>query len=330
MDILVQGNNRHTRIRVSFLTFAITLSWLMTMPLFGYAQQQSDYPSLILINRTDATVRVERIDDAGVLGEDIVTLKPGATKSMRMLVGRHKFDLVAFRARPVHVHRIELEFETGKSTTFHFSAHNIGRYLLEDANSLLAIPIFPSVAGKSNATTKVSAPNYSDGICKPAINDVFAVTLWDPAELHPPRHFRSRGEYLCSSDGYEVFHKGATFENISCEYKWTNCRRQPELDALLDPVIYTSQVPDLALANARRNDPAATWVETQVFKWTAAEHAPWRLSKYNSYRVTKSNLECSKGYRFHYQRFCINIEDELKDHPQESVRTVEPFSGSGE
>ena len=48
----------------------------------------------------------------------------------------------------------------------------------------------------------------------------------------------------------------------------------------------------------------------------------------NERTLLAQNLQanCPDGYRLHYQGFCINIEDEIKDDPTKGVRTVSPIT----
>ena len=60
------------------------------------------------------------------------------------------FDLIAFRASPVRIHRISVDIPDKETGYFRITPHAMGRYLLEDGTSLAAIAAIPSPPSTEN------------------------------------------------------------------------------------------------------------------------------------------------------------------------------------
>lgn len=298
--------------------------WLLLAIGPGIAEAASgpEDSHILFHNSTDATMRIDAIAKKGEepLGSQIVS--PQSQIKMSVSAGNRTFDLVAFRANPVRIHRIRMEVPKAGTRQFNISAHMMGLYLLEDAGALASIAALPT-----GAPSDIKAPAKDVNIavrCRRSADSSDGAIIWNQGAAPTPKHYRQSGTLLCAVDGSHAFHQGAIYEHYVCRGAWQDCVRHSDGDAFAVPVVRTSSFIDTALRLAREKDARADFARTQTLEWMRGERPASRLTRYHAFGNLNPRTECPPGYRLHYQGKCINIEDALADDPDRGVRMVEP------
>lgn len=311
-------HQRQTNLSILALTIA------MAMTLVSSACAQNTFSQLQFINDTDATIRIQAAQGSASNGFAPRIARPRSQIQLAVAPGNLILDLIAFRTAPNRVHRVMVEVSPDENAYFRFTAQRIGLYLLEDANSLAAIPSLPSALPNQSQTNKIAEADFTDPkiACQPSLNDWDGVALWQ-TQAHV-QYYRRVGGYLCGLDRQDVYLIGATYAHYVCMKGWIDCIRREAGDFELLPKIYTSEISDTPLRIAQVDDPTAFYVETQEIIGLDEPPLVANMTSYIASNVTNSSPKCPQGYRLHYQGFCINVADELADDRNKSVRTVEP------
>tara|TARA_R110000751_G_scaffold234229_3_gene335591 strand:+ start:216462 stop:217409 length:948 start_codon:yes stop_codon:yes gene_type:complete len=298
--------------------------WLLMAPGSALAEATSapEAPKILFRNSTDATMRIDAIAETGEGPIDPRIVQPQSQTMMSVPAGSRTFDLIAFRANPVRIHRIRMEVPKTGTGQFNISAHMMGIYLLEDADALASIAVLPmGVPGD------IKAPGNEGDIadrCRRSADSSDGAIIWNQGAAPTPKHYRQSGALLCAVDGSHAFHQGALYEYYVCRDAWQDCRRDSDGDAFAVPVVRTSSFIDIALRLARKKDAQADFARTQSLEWVRGERPASWLTRYYAFVNFNQRTDCPPGYRLHYQGKCINIEDALANDPDRGVRMVEP------
>lgn len=304
---------------------AVLASLALVCSFPAQAQQGNKRTTLHFYNHTDATVRVEAVDLTEPQASLPMVVAPDDTKSIPMRPGRTLLDVVAIRAEPLHIHRIELEFEAGRSKHYRFSASVTGRYLMIDADLISSMPVLPTEPADANNVVghQMDPLELTGEECKPPLGDRFGVVIWDPSGEEPPTYYRDRIGHLCAVDGSSFYHKGAIYERYNCVAVWRNCTRDPEGDATVSPPVRTSEVDDTARRLASRDNPLSDFVETWEFNGRSSGGMQRRFSKYTVTTGFFYEDSCSDGYILSDQGRCMLEADMRAQELEESIRVFE-------
>ena len=284
----------------------------------GQAQQTT----FGFFNHTTATVRIEMVPAEGspVIVHPAIGPKQGARLSLPL--GRLVLDVVAFRTQPQRVHRIGVDVREGGEASYHFILHMTGAYILEDADSLAATAILPSAPLLPDARNGDEVVSVPDDTCKNSERSITGAVLWLSQES--AQYYRVINPYLCGLEGEDLFVTGPVYAHFICSPGWTDCARHRKGDFRVLPSVRTSDIMDIPLQLARRQDPEARFTET----WEIISlDPPVQKASLTTFISSSSNIKktaCPEGYRLHYQGFCINIADELTDDAKAGVRGLDP------
>lgn len=300
------------------------LALLALFALTNVALGQQPVSVLRFTNETDATIRLESVPGGDSTGFVLQLLEPRQRAEIAVAPGWLVLDVVAFKANPHRTHRVAIEILPDEGADFRFTAYRLGLYLLEDAGSLAALPVLPSVqavplSGKENGSVPVLQLAQA---CKPPLNNWDGAALWQTAEY--VQYYRRTGRYLCGVDGRDVFEQGEIFAHYVCAEGWLDCLRHEAGDFRLLPHVRSSEILDAATKIARTYDPSAGFIQTRQTVMADAPAQEVNLTTFIAMGTDYENPECPTAYRLHYQGFCINIADELADDPDKEIRTLEP------
>ncbi|MDF2373034.1 MAG: hypothetical protein P1V21_19815 [Rhizobiaceae bacterium] len=296
--------------------------WLLIANGLGLAEAKSTPPDsqILFRNDTDATMRIDAIVEKGDKPISPQIVQPHAQTRMSVPAGSRTFELIAFRANPVRIHRIKTEVSEGTTSQFNISAHMMGLYLLEDAGALASIAALPT-----GVPNKIKAPAVDIAErCRRWADISDRAIIWNHGAAPTPMQYYQSGALLCAVDGSHAFHEGAIYEHYVCRNAWQDCVRHSDGDAFAVPVVRTSSFIDIALRLAREKDAHADFARTQSLEWVRGERPASWLTRYHTFGNLNLGRECPPGYRLHYQGKCINIADALADDPDRGVRMVEP------
>ena len=303
-----------------FFTIVLAASFVLsglaaTSPVNGEEQ------GLLFVNATHATVRIETVPPTGGKAPSPVVVEPRSQKLLSLSAGFHAFDIVAFRAQPQRIHHIGVDITAGRRSIYRFIPHVTGRYLLSDAPALRdgeageREPIASGGVGDEPPPSETAAMAQA---CREAMRGQERAVLWFDAER--AQHYSERDDLLCGVDGSDYFLGASLRRHYVCDAGWTGCVRHEGGDIVVPPATYTSELPDIGRMLVKRRDASATVL------WTQRVTAPFDpsltawLTLYYRSGASAPDRECAPGYRLHYQGFCINIEDELRDDPLGLVR----------
>lgn len=285
----------------------------------------SDGTSVTFQNSTNATIRVDRLTESGDGLTSSGIVAPRGELTIPALAGNREFDLVAYRANPVRIHKIIIKILPNVANTFHIIPHIMGVYLLDDAD-LVTPSATPTVSTRQlNKTEPTEA--YINRLCAQAVNSGAGRVLWSMTEDIPAQYYHEwYSNVLCAIDGTSIYWFGSNLEYFDCANSWIKCRRNSEHDVKLSPPIETSNFDDFATRLVMKMHSRTSFVRTQTLDWLNANRPQARLTEYYYSARSKKELECPDGYRLHYQGQCINLDDELADNPEKGVRMIDPVS----
>lgn len=326
LQALLQRPSRQTQVHqhrtsrdILVMAIAVILAFVTN------ALGQESVSALRFVNDTDATIRVEFVPRNALSDFAPQIVQPRQETRINVEPDWVVLDLVAFKTAPNRVHRVMLEVLPNEETYFRLTAHRIGLYLLEDADSLSALSVLPSAPSVRSEKSKTDGDTLSDPkvACQPPLNNWDGVALWQ-TDAHV-QYYRRAGGYLCGVDQQDVFKVGATYERYVCVEGWIDCVRHESGDFKVLPEIRTSEILDMAKRIAQANDPTAFFTQTQEIIGLDEPPLVANMTSYIAMGPANSGPQCPQEYRLHYQGFCINVADELADEPNARVRTVDPL-----
>jgi hypothetical protein len=262
----------------------VALAFVLT-PCFAQAEELRSW--LRFTNDSGATLEIVAVDGEEAQDLALQIVLPQQEVVFPVPSGHLVLDIVAFKAAPPRIHRMEITTQPGESAYYRFIPHLTGLYILEDAGGLGAPPPpgpgQPLVGQKSDAI----AGGGVAVACRTPWNTRDGVVLWESEQQ--ARYYNTGPGYLCGRDGADAFRVGAIHAHFICQANWSNCVRHEDGDLDVLASVRTSQIMDTARRLARCADPGASFTWTQP---TVRRSDPALTGSMTTYVILgSSNLE---------------------------------------